>query len=104
MYLIFHLHKLILIYQLNVFLHEQFTISKYSSILHALLRSQSHEIGFHIELSLQETQSSHLYTHTYIHYDSIIPLNGTHFQLIHICTHTIRAEVKILFHLPLPLN
>ena len=30
------------------FLHKHFLISKYSSILHALLRSQSHVLGFHM--------------------------------------------------------
>ena len=30
------------------FSHEQFLVSKYSSILHALLHSQSHVLGFQI--------------------------------------------------------
>ena len=33
---------------IRFFSHEQFLISKYSSILHALLHSQSHVPGFHI--------------------------------------------------------
>ena len=36
------------------FLYEQFLIFKYSSILHALLHSQSHVLGFHIYSSLEE--------------------------------------------------
>ena len=30
------------------FLHEQFLISKYSPVLHALLPLQSHVLGFHV--------------------------------------------------------
>ena len=39
------------------FLQEQFFVSKYMSILHALLHSQSCELGFHVQSSSQEPQS-----------------------------------------------
>ena len=38
LYLVSYPHMLKLIYQIDVFLHEQFLIAKYSSILHALLQ------------------------------------------------------------------
>ena len=39
---------------------EQFLLSKYLSILHALLNSQSGVLGFHIKLFLQEPHSHQL--------------------------------------------
>ena len=33
---------------IRCFSHEKFLISKYSSILHALLHSHSHVLGFHV--------------------------------------------------------
>ena len=53
----FHLHVLMLMHQTDVFLQEQFWIFKYSSIVHALLYSQSHVLGFYIKSSLQELES-----------------------------------------------
>ena len=88
---------LILIYQIDLFSHEQFVISKYSSILNALLHSQLHILEFHCNDLI-------LYTYTNIHHDSIYALNYIYFHSIPIYIDKIHAELKILFHVPLKLN
>ena len=53
------------------FSHEQFSISIYSTILHALLHSKSYVLGFYIYSFSQEQQSSislHLHQHSTIFY------------------------------------
>ena len=86
------------------FLYDQFLISKHLSILHVLLDSQPHVQGFHIFHLYKNFNHLILYTHTNIHHELIFALNYIHFHLIHIPTHSIHAEPKILFHLLLTLN
>ena len=60
------------------FSQEQFLVSKSSLILHALLHSQSHLLGF-IYIGVYHINPNHLilYTHTDVHYDSISAMNYT---------------------------
>ena len=52
---------------INRFSHGQFLVCKYSSILHALLRSQTHLLGFHKHPFSQELQSSNsLHSHWHL--------------------------------------
>ena len=87
-----------------MFLRRAILISKHSSLIHALLHSQIHVVGLHIQSLLQEPQSSNFYTNTDIHYDPIFSLNYTPFHSIHIFTHTIYLQLQTLFHLLLTLN
>ena len=69
-------------------LHEH-VLHKYSSILHALLHSQSQVLGFQINHLHKNSNHLHLYTHTNIHHDSIFLFNFKHFHSVHIYIHTL---------------
>ena len=85
------------------FSQEQFLTTKYSSILHALLHSQSHVLGFHIQRFLQKSKSSNS-LHSQWHSLWFHALNYVQFHSIYICSHTIHFELRVLFHLLLTLN
>ena len=71
LYLLFHFHILILVRR---FSHEQFSISNYFSILHAVWNSSSHELELqegtrhHIQWSLQELQLFFYYRLPWFHF------------------------------------
>ena len=80
---------------IRCFSHDQFLVSKYSSILHALLDLQSHVLEFHNPFHKNPNHLI-LYTHTDIHQESIFTSNYIHFHLIYVYAHTIHVELKIL--------
>ena len=80
------------------FSHEQFLMSKYLSILHALLHSKSHCEDFTYNHLYKNPNRLILYTDTNIHHYSVFVLNYIYFYLIYIYTHTIDIELKIFLN------
>ena len=77
------------------FSHKHFLMSKYLSILHALLHSKSHCQDFTYNHLYKNPNRLILYTDTNIHHYSIFSLNYINFYLMYIYTHTIDIEQKI---------
>ena len=82
------------------FSHEQFSRSKYLSILHAqcTLTTTRTRITHTINL-YKNSNNLILYIRTAIHHESIFALIYIHFYSVHIYIHPIHAELKILFHI-----
>ena len=77
------------------FSNEQFLISKYSSILHALLHSQSHVLVSYIYHLFRNPNHLILYIHTGIYRDSFFVMNYINFHSIHIYTNMAPADSGI---------
>ena len=86
------------------FSHEQLLMSKYSSILHALLHSQFTRTKIPHIIVYKNPNHLIFYTHSDIHHYPISVLNYIYFHSINTYIHTIHAELKVLFDLPLTLN
>ena len=103
LYLISHLHILILIYQIDIFYMNKFYHSNILDFRY-LIRPTA---------TINNTTYNHfymnprhliIYTHTYIYYYSIFDLNFIYIYSTHVYAHTVHVELKILFHFPLTLS
>ena len=78
----------------NLFLHLQFSLSKYSPTLHDLSHSHSQLLGFHA----YPLSQSILYIRINICHHSNIVYYYKHFHLIYIYTYTFHATFCVLLH------
>ena len=88
----------------NLFLHLQFSLSKYSPTLHDLSHSHSQLLGFQINSSSQLLLTiNSLHLHQHLSYSNVA-YSYKHLHLIYIYIYKFRTILYVLFHLSLTLD